>query len=386
MALFGPFVDKQTVITAAMMNLLDAIQNALSADSITKTVTVGGPVGATVHALVVNSNSAASTVLIGGSNSEGLRIDTTGAAGSFLQTYNSGVFCGFMGSAQAEFGGALADFAIGAAAAKNLVLGVGAKSVLFIKDPDGTQDGVLMQRSFNGTLEFTVQNLSAAALAYGAIALKNSVHGAAFVLTSNGYVGSYLTNGPAGESMNIYTAFATPLSLGVNNIAGINFDLLNRITLPSQPTFTAHRSASDQVIATSATTALVFDSFDVNKGPTTAYSNATGLFTAPIGGMYLFVGSCRVKTGGGGTSTTPDVYFTKNAAADGTAVTTRQLSAGALSTTIPANTPIQFSGSCMLSLVAGDTVGISCHTGADPGGAMSLIASMFSAFDGLLLG
>lgn len=84
------------------------------------------------HAITIVQNNAASSLLINGSSNEGLRIDTTGAGGSYMQFYNSGTFCGYVGSAKAQFSGALGDFAVGCNAGQQLVLGVNATPVLTI--------------------------------------------------------------------------------------------------------------------------------------------------------------------------------------------------------------------------------------------------------------
>lgn len=72
MALFGPFTDKVgPVVPAAMMNLLDAIQQAITANSVTKVVTIGPPTAGTT--LTLNATGGTSA------------LDLVAAAGSWTQ-------------------------------------------------------------------------------------------------------------------------------------------------------------------------------------------------------------------------------------------------------------------------------------------------------------
>jgi hypothetical protein len=103
--------------------------------ALTEAINIAAGGGVTIQtpasgaALTITQNIAAPGILVNGNTSsdgEGLRIDTQGTSGSFLQVYNSGTFCGYFGSARAQFGGGanLADLAVGANPGHNLVLGV----------------------------------------------------------------------------------------------------------------------------------------------------------------------------------------------------------------------------------------------------------------------
>ncbi len=120
-------------------------------------------------------------------------------------------------------------------------------------------------------------------------------------------------------------------------------------TMPLQPAFLAFNSATDSNVTGDATTyTVVFDTevFDQNSD----YNNATGVFTAPITGRYLFTANVRCA----GIAAGMDTGYITMVASNRDAVF-NELSPVAAQRS---GTVISFHGSVVLDMDAGDTCSI----------------------------
>lgn len=77
--------------------------------------------------ITITQNHGTQGLLLNGSAPEGLRINTTAAAGSYMQLYNNGTFNGFIGDSSQQFSsGALGNLGIGCNTGKQIDFGISA--------------------------------------------------------------------------------------------------------------------------------------------------------------------------------------------------------------------------------------------------------------------
>jgi len=96
-----------------------------------------------------------------------------------------------------------------------------------------------------------------------------------------------------------------------NGTDAMTIDSSGRVQTPARPAFNAYRNASLNV-ETSRTT-IVFDTVQNNQG--SHYSTSTGVFTAPVAGLYFF--SAGMSIGGGITESryfNMDLFLNNNTA------------------------------------------------------------------------
>ena len=74
---------------------------------------------------------------------------------------------------------------------------------------------------------------------------------------------------------------------------GLTIDSSGRVLTPARPAFSAYRNASLN-IQTSRTT-IVFDTVQNNQG--SHYDTSTGIFTAPVAGLYFFSAAVSIGPG-----------------------------------------------------------------------------------------
>lgn len=183
--------------------------------------------------------------------------------------------------------------------------------------------------------------------------------------------------------LNIINQDGSGLSAGellANNIAvmmfkGTGFQLISSglASNASQTLFAARRSlsAGNQTLTNNATTTAVFDTADINQG--TNYSTSTGLFTAPIPGIYTFSAQLLLTSNASANQIPGLYYFSKNnnfivpniIALSG--LFTQQAAVG-----VPATSQGFLNGTAVFQLAAGDTVGIRCQQPNNTGGAFTL--------------
>ncbi len=91
----------------------------------------------------------------------------------------------------------------------------------------------------------------------------------------------------------LYTAEASALRLGTNSIERVRIDTAGRVTMPYQPAF----SVDTLTNGGSLNTNLIWNGTLVNTGG--HYNTSTGIFTAPVGGVYQFIARLQAGFNGG---------------------------------------------------------------------------------------
>lgn len=76
--------------------------------------------------------------------------------------------------------------------------------------------------------------------------------------------------------------------------------------------FNAQRITSAQTFNANTVTTLIFNSANTNEGFTAPYDTATGIYTAPVTGFYIFTGSVFLQNNGATNGVLNAVYFSKN--------------------------------------------------------------------------
>lgn len=128
------------------------------------------------------------------------------------------------------------------------------------------------------------------------------------VSNTDGYIFGGVAMGGSGEEYAGIAAYdngssaATGLKLFTGTtsaiVEAVNIDSVGRVTTPLQPAFKAYPSSNISV--SSGVTNLTFDSTSYNVG--SHYSTSTGLFTAPVAGVYFFEAATYIAS-------VPDGYY-----------------------------------------------------------------------------
>lgn len=146
----------------------------------------------------------------------------------------------------------------------------------------------------------------------------------------------------------------------------------------------AQRATTAQSLASSTVNTLIFNSENVDIGA--AFDNATGIFTAPVTGLYEFNLSASLQNNASGSWTLNGVYFSKNnATAAGASrfdCTTGGVSAGSLVNA--GSNAFICGGSILVSLTAADTMRVKADIGVG-GGAGNMVMNIGSTLSGVLI-
>jgi hypothetical protein len=208
------------------MRLIDAGNFTINAPASGIALTVNG--SGTTQGLEVNGGASQA---VGG-------FDSSHANGAYIFTSNAGTANTFVGANNALTGGLTADscvraqnqlfLAVNGAGAIRPAVSIGTTGAVAIAAPSSgtaltvntlaTANDVTITCNINGQNLGQITNTSTGAAASAAWTIGNSTHALKFILTSTGYSGAFLTNGPAGESANIICG-PVPITFGTNNTA-----------------------------------------------------------------------------------------------------------------------------------------------------------------------
>lgn len=122
----------------------------------------------------------------------------------------------------------------------------------------------------------------------GNIGIRNSAN--PYILMHDGTTYSYIQM--ASSYLNFYQSGAYPISFSTAATNRMTIDGNGRITMPSQPSFYVWSNYSS---GGGPSGAYIFSNVDHNVG--SCYSTATGRFTAPVAGRYLFMAAALSRSG-----------------------------------------------------------------------------------------
>lgn len=152
---------------------------------------------------------------------------------------------------------------------------------------------------------------------------------------------------------------------------------LGYITKPSVSSVIAHRTGSNLTIPVSTVSTVVFDSEVIDRASN--YDTTTGIFTAPVAGVYLVTTSLRLQNNGVSATTMDNAYLSKNNATTSSSTDAVRLSQATESSPINAGSnPFDMTGSHQFSLAANDTLRVKIAMGSGGVGLNLLIGSAFS--------
>jgi len=152
---------------------------------------------------------------------------------------------------------------------------------------------------------------------------------------------------------------------------------LGYVSSPNVSAVIAHRTGSALTIPVSAVTTVVFDSEVIDRASN--YDTSTGIFTAPVAGVYLVTTSLRLQNNGISATTMDNAYLSKNNATTSSSTDAVRLSQATESSSINAGSnPFDMTGSHHFSLAASDTLRVKIAMGTGGVGLNLLTGSAFS--------
>lgn len=203
-------------------------------------------------------------------------------------------------------------------------------------------------------------------------------------LFGDGTVGSPSISFSLDQDTGLYRIGSNNLAAATGGILAWQVDSSQRFLLSSQPSFEARRTTNQNLPSATVTT-LIFDTIASQQGGTN-YASGTGIFTAPVAGLYIFPVSILMDNVSGGNAIINSVYISKNNAASGTSgryflsLPTASDATGFTLTT--GNTVTMTAVVGPISLIASDTIRIK----SDLGGTNAIQNAPGGYFGGYLLG
>lgn len=320
------------------------------------------------------------TVINSGPN-QNLVLNSSSASGGYNVFQTAGADVGYWGSGNRVFSGTPADFGITAVGNNNLLLGSnslariqisGTGSVTLNTPTSGVHNINTLGQSTAVVIGVQSSGTQSGWLQFNDLTNSNAVRG---------YVGSgsSLFTGAALGDFGIASANAVlRLSSDAGATTALAISAGGVVTLSKgvQPAFYATENAG-QALNAAATTTLIFNTAQFNQS--SSYATGTGIFTAPVAGLYLFTCMLWIQNNAAGAATI-SCWFSVNGGAAGT---NQIIPVGF--TINAASQQTMYPGSIVLKLNAADTVKINATVGANNlqhGSA----GSNQSSFCGYLLG
>ena len=223
-----------------------------------------------------------------------------------------------------------------------------------------------------GTTTFSDDTTAIVSTQSGSITLQNYAYATGFTYD--------LSN--ASQAHSVGTSSSAPTILKTGNVERMRIDASGRVTMPYQPAFNAYLiqnpsangystggvyHASLTGIGVNPTNILILKHTVLNRG--NHYSTTTGLFTAPVAGVYRFHHAHLPDSTQGGNVDNWAEFYINGGSTDAPEmyVQTSQLSQHGA----------QLSGSAIFQLQANDTVGVYMYGG---------MHQRYATFNGYLIG